>query len=78
MSKLEQLETEVLELPTSQRALLAHKLIASLDARFDDHCEQVWLEEAKRRDAELTGGKVVARPAAEVLREAYRRIGCPT
>ena len=77
MSKLEQLETVALELPTSQRAQLAHKLIASLDAPFDDRCEQVWLEEAKRRDAELTAGKVVARPAVEVLRDAYRRIGCP-
>jgi hypothetical protein len=77
MSKLEQLETAALELPTPQRAQLAHKLIASLDAAFDERCEQVWLEEAKRRDAEFADGKVVGRPAEEVLRNAYRRIGCP-
>lgn len=77
MSKLEQLETAALELPTPQRARLAHKLIASLDAPFDDRCEQVWLAEAQWRNAELDGGQVTARPATDVLRDAYRRIGCP-
>jgi len=77
MSKLEQVEIEAMELPTPQRARLAHKLIASLDAPFDERCEQAWLEEAKRRDAELANGKVLARPAEKVLRDAYRRIGCP-
>ncbi len=63
-------------LPSAARALLAHKLITSLDESFEQDLDQVWLAEAQRRDAEISLGKVTCRTAEEVIRDAYLRIGC--
>jgi hypothetical protein len=73
---LRKLESDLLALPAPQRALLAHKLIVSLDPSFEAEFERDWLEEARRRDQEITEGKVSCRTADEVIRDAYRRIGC--
>ncbi len=64
------LESKALNLPPKERARLAERLIASLDAESDADAEQLWLEEAERRLDELESGKVSGIPAEEVFRKA--------
>jgi len=62
---VEELETEALSLPNTQRARLVEKLIASLDAEPD--IENAWAEEVERRHAEIESGAVSLLPGAETL-----------
>ncbi len=50
---IDELTTEALKLSAAARARLARDLLASLDALPAAEVEQLWLEEAARRDAEL-------------------------
>jgi hypothetical protein len=50
-------------------------LLSSLDALSEAEIEQLWLEEASRRDRELDAGTVEAIPAEEVLARAKARRG---
>lgn len=64
---IEQLEAEVLNLPQAERARLALRLIASLDA--DEPLERAWYDEAERRLAAVESGRLPEIPADEVLAE---------
>lgn len=69
------IEREALHLPVTARAALAHKLIESLDALSDAEAEQLWLDEAGRRAAEIDRGAVQLVPADEVSRKARALLG---
>ncbi len=71
---LEELETEVLRLSPRSRARLAGKLLQSLDTLSEAENEALWAEEAFRRHGELEKGTAIARPAADVLRDAKSRL----
>jgi putative addiction module component (TIGR02574 family) len=73
---LEKVEAEALELPARERALLAHRLIASLDGEGDDpaEVELAWEEEIHRRVEEYRSGAVQAVPASEVFARARARL----
>lgn len=66
---VEQIEAELLNLPSRERARLAEVLISSLDE--DAEIEQAWSEEIARRAAELRSGKVKTVPAKQAF-EALR------
>lgn len=51
---LEALETELLRLPTAERARLLDRVVASLDA--DANRDRAWDAMAAGRDAEIAGG----------------------
>jgi putative addiction module component (TIGR02574 family) len=68
---IEELEIEVMQLPSDQRAKLAELLIASLDE--DEEIEAAWMQEAERRLAEIDSGKAATRPAADVFADARAR-----
>jgi putative addiction module component (TIGR02574 family) len=68
---IEELEIEVMQLPSDQRAKLAELLIASLDE--DEEIEAAWMQEAERRLAEIDSGKAATRPAADVFVDARAR-----
>lgn len=73
---LKRLETEALELPSSDRAQLATRLIASLDEETTDdpaEVERAWGEEIRRRIAELDAGTAELIPADEVFAELRAR-----
>jgi len=53
---IDELKREALQLDPSTRAHLAHELLNSLDALSEEEIEQLWLEEAARRDAALDAG----------------------
>ena len=69
----ERIEAEALELPTSERAALAHRLIASLDDGGEDDPTEVeiaWADEIPRRLDEYRRGEVQPVPASEVFAKA--------
>lgn len=66
----ETIEKEALHLPLPARAALAHKLLESLDALPESEAEQLWLDEAERRAAEIDSGAVQLVPSDEVSRKA--------
>ena len=71
---VEKIALELLGLPTKSRALLAEKLIESLDEKQDKNVESLWIKEARRRSKEIKSGKVKCKPAKDVLREARMKL----
>jgi hypothetical protein len=70
---LEEIEKEALKLSPSSRAILAEKLIRSLEGLSDAEIEKLWAEESQRRHEELEAGLAVSRPADQVFRDAKSR-----
>lgn len=68
---IDELEAEALKLGPQARAHLARRLLDSLESLSTEENEQVWLEEAARRDAAWDSE---GRPAAEVFRDALSRL----
>ena len=69
----ERIEAEALELPTSERAALAHRLIASLDDGGEDDPTEVeiaWADEIQRRLDDYRRGEVQPVPASEIFAKA--------
>lgn len=71
---IDEIKTEALRLGPSERAQLASDLIVSLDELSEAEIEQLWLEEAIRRDAELDAGTARLIPADEVFAAARARL----
>ena len=70
---IDRLTAEVLELSSSERAELAHRLIASLEGEPEEdpsEVESAWAEEIERRLAEYRAGAVKPIPSSEVFSEA--------
>ena len=74
MMSIDELEAAVLKLDPKSRARLAGKLLESLDTLSREENEQLWLEEARRRDAELDRDPGAGRPAADVIRDARAKL----
>ncbi len=72
----EQLTTEAMALPLSERVSLAQALWESIDAGLAETDEHAAVREAIRRDQELSSGAVVGRTHEEVMLAARRAIGC--
>jgi hypothetical protein len=70
---VEELKEEALRLGPEARAKLARELLASLDAMSEAEIEELWVEEAIRRDEEMDNGTARAYPADEVLARARAR-----
>lgn len=80
-TELEKIKGELLALPLESRASLAHALIESLDETIDADVdvadvEAAWIEEVRRRDAEIRSGAVKCKPAGQALEEARERLRC--
>lgn len=69
---VQELEAELLKLPSHERARLAEALIASLDE--EDEIAEAWAIEAERRDEELRSGAVRGIPAEGVLARLRARL----
>lgn len=72
----ENVEADALKLPSRERALIVHRLIASLDGEGEDPAglERVWEEEIRRRVDEFRSGAVQPVPAFEVFAKARARL----
>jgi len=67
--KITELESEALRLDARSRARLAERLLGSLDELSETEIEELWLDEAERREREWDAGEVEGIPAEQVLRE---------
>jgi putative addiction module component (TIGR02574 family) len=72
---IEQLAEEALALSAEQRALLADRLVESLDAGEVSRLDQLWAAEAKRRRDEVRQGRVQTIPGDEALARVRRSLG---
>ncbi len=72
---VEQIAEEALALPSEARALLADRLVESLDPADDGHIRQLWIEEIRRRRDEVRSGRVKTIPGDEALAFARRTAG---
>ena len=78
-TKLDKINDELLGLPIEFRASLAKTLIESLDELVDTEVdaaeiEAAWIEEVRRRDAEIRNGTAKCKPADQALEEARARL----
>ena len=64
-TELEKLEAEALKLKPDERAMLAQRLLASLED--DAEIEEAWAAEVERRIAEVESGAVQVIPIGEAL-----------
>jgi putative addiction module component (TIGR02574 family) len=72
---LEQLADEAMQLPSASRALLAERMVESLDLAETDEIQRLWAAEAVRRRDEIRSGQVQPIPGDEVLAEVRRVVG---
>jgi hypothetical protein len=72
---IEQIAQEALALPSEARALLADRLVESLDPAEDANIRQLWVSEARRRRDEVRKGQVRTIPGEEALAQVRRAVG---
>jgi len=72
---VEQIVDEALGLPSEARALLADRLVESLDPAEDGYIRQLWVAEALRRRDEVRTGQVQGIPADQALAQVRRALG---
>jgi hypothetical protein len=72
---LDQLAQEALALPSESRALLADKLVESLDTAELGDIDRLWATEAKRRRDEVRERRVQTIPGDEALARVRRALG---
>ena len=72
---LEQLAAEALTLPREERALLADRIVESLDAAEGTPVDRLWMDEAKRRRDEVRTGVVKTVEGEEALAQVRRSLG---
>jgi putative addiction module component (TIGR02574 family) len=70
----EKIISEALELPVTQRAMVAERLIESLDVEESFELSPEWEEEILRRCREIDEGLDELIPAEEVFAKAYARL----
>lgn len=74
MRSIEQLTEEILALPSELRALLADRLVESLEFDTDPAIQAVWVTEAKRRRDEVRNGSIQPIPGEDALAQVRRLI----
>ena len=72
MRSIEQLTEELLALPSVSRALLAEKLVESLEFDNDPTVQAAWINEAKKRRDRTRDGSVQPIPGEEALAQVRR------
>lgn len=72
---IDQLAEEAMQLPAASRALLAERLVESLDFTETDEIQKLWAAEAIRRRDEVRSGNVRPIPGEQVLAEVRRLVG---
>ena len=71
---VEQIEEEALSLPSEARALLADRLVESLDPAEDGYIRQLWAAESVRRRDDVRSGRVKTIPSDEALARVRRAV----
>jgi Putative addiction module component len=72
---IDQLAEEAPALPSEQPALLADRLVESLDAGEASRLDHLWAAEAERRRDDVREGRVQTIPGREALARVRRFLG---
>lgn len=72
---IEQLAEAALALPSKSRALLADRIVESLDVRELSDLDKLWATEAKRRRDEVREGRVKTIPGDEAFLKVRSAVG---
>jgi hypothetical protein len=72
MRSIEQLTEELLALPSVSRALLAERLVESLEFDTDSTVQAAWATEAKKRRDQVRNGSVQPISGEEALTQVRR------
>ena len=70
---VEELATKAMALSGEARALLAEKLVESLD---QESIREIWLTEVKKRRDEVRSGQVKAIPGTEAMQSVRKLFDC--
>ncbi|HEY3853112.1 MAG TPA: addiction module protein [Verrucomicrobiae bacterium] len=73
--KIEQIVEEALALPINERALLADRLVESLDPAEGGHVHDLWAAEALRRRDDVRGKRTQTIPGEEAMARVRRSVG---
>ncbi len=71
---VEQIVEEALSLPSEARALLADRLVESLDPLEDGYIRQLWAAEARARRDDIRNGVIKTIPGQEVLERVRKSV----
>ena len=71
---VEQITEGALSLPNEARALLADRLVISLDPADEGLIHRVWVVEAQKRLQEVRSGRVKTIPGPEALERVRRAV----
>ena len=72
MPSIDQLMNEMLSLPSVSRAMLADRLVASLEFDTDSTIQNAWITETQRRRDEIREGLVQPIMGEEALKQVRR------
>ena len=72
---VEEITAEALALPSEARAMLADRLVESLDPAEDGYLHRLWAAEAQRRLGELRSGKVQPIARKEAIAKIRQKYG---
>jgi Putative addiction module component len=75
MRSIEQLTEEILSLPSASRALLAEKIVESLEFDTDPTIQAAWVTEAHKRRDQVRSGDVHPIPGEEALAQVRQLLG---
>jgi len=70
-TKIDELATQALSLPSEDRAELVERLVESLE---DETVERLWIDEAKRRRDEVRSGRIKPVAGDEALEQVRKLI----
>ncbi|PPK72529.1 putative addiction module component [Methylobacter tundripaludum] len=71
---IEQIAEEALALPSDARALLADRLVESLDPLEDVYIRQLWAAEARTRRDDVRSGAVTTIPGRDALESVRKSV----
>ena len=71
---VEQIAEEALSLPSEARALLADRLVESLDPLEDGYIRQLWVAEAHARRDNVRNGLIKPIPGQEALEHVRKSV----
>jgi putative addiction module component (TIGR02574 family) len=70
----EEITAQAMALPPDARALLADRLLNSLDSPHRKEIDRLWAEEAERRVRQIKNGEVELLPGEEVFEEIRKSL----
>lgn len=71
---VEQIAEQALSLPSEARALLADRLVESLDPLEDGYIRQLWVAEARARRDDVRNGVIETIPGQEALERVRKSV----